>query len=267
MFVYFFFIFLLGLIFGSFLTSFPYRLLLGEKVPEGRSYCPKCKKIIHWYDNIPVLSFIFLSGKCRNCRKSIPWVYPLTEIVAGVSFLFVFIHYLSCSSLDTSPFCTLSFSLGVWVLPYFFFLIVTLFALFITDMQKQIIPDELSFVLLTVSFFVLVASGTDHLYSSLLSGFAASLFLLFLHLITLGKGMGLGDVKLAISLGLILGWPFVIVWIMGSFVLGAIAGVALILFGLSKFGKHIAFGPFLVLSFFIVLLWGDTLVHLLMPYL
>jgi leader peptidase (prepilin peptidase) / N-methyltransferase len=265
--IYYFFIFSLGLIFGSFLTSFPYRLLLGERFPKGRSYCPTCKKIIHWYDNIPLFSYLYLQGKCRNCKKKIPWEYPLTELITACAFVFVFHTFLFCTALSESPFCTISFAVGLWALPFFFGIVVALFALFITDIKEQIIPDELSFMLFVISFFMLVGSGTDTLYSSLLAGFAAALFLLLLHLITLGRGMGLGDVKLAISLGLILGWRYTIIWLMGSFVLGAIVGVALIGFGLSKFGKHIAFGPFLVLSFFIVLLWGDMLVHIFMPYL
>jgi leader peptidase (prepilin peptidase) / N-methyltransferase len=152
-------------------------------------------------------------------------------------------------------------------LPWLLFISVILLAIFITDWEAQIIPDELSFILFIFAFFVSLFSGTDMFFVRLLCGFTAALFLLLLHLGTLGRGMGLGDVKLALSLGLILGWPYVVVWLMGSFVLGAIIGVALIAFGQAKFGKHIAFGPFLIISFFVVLLWGDTLVRLFMPYL
>jgi prepilin signal peptidase PulO-like enzyme (type II secretory pathway) len=265
--IYYLFIFLLGLIFGSFLTSFPYRLLAGESMPKGRSRCPLCTHQINWYDNIPLISYFFLKGKCRNCKKPIPWIYPLIEFLTAISFVFIFNTFLSCEALSSSPFCTISFSIGLFALPFFFFLVVSLFALFITDMEEQIIPDELSFLLFIVSFFVLVGSGTDAVYSSLLAGFLSALFLLLLHLGTLGRGMGLGDVKLALSLGLILGWPYVVVWLMGSFVLGAVIGVLLIAFGQAKFGKHIAFGPFLVLSFFIVFVFGDKLVSVLMPYL
>jgi len=265
MFWYYSFIFLLGLVFGSFLTSFPYRLLIGELFPKGRSYCPQCKKQINWYDNIPLLSFILLKGKCRNCKKKIPLVYPITELSTGLLFVWIATGVLKCAS--SSPLCSISSLVGLCALPFLLFITFCLLAIFITDMEEQIIPDELSFILFVTSFFVIVLSGTDGLYLRLLCGFAASLFLLILHLITLGRGMGLGDVKLALSLGIILGWPYVVVWLMGSFVLGAVVGVVLIVFGMAKFGKHIAFGPFLIISFFIVLLWGDTLVRLFMPYL
>ena len=89
MFWYYSFIFLLGLVFGSFLTSFPYRLLIGELFPKGRSYCPQCKKQINWYDNIPLLSFILLKGKCRSCKKKIPLVYPITELSTGLLFVLI----------------------------------------------------------------------------------------------------------------------------------------------------------------------------------
>lgn len=266
MFIFYLFILLFGLIFGSFLTSFPYRLLIGEVLPKGRSYCPKCKKQINWYDNIPLFSYIFLKGKCRNCKKSIPWAYPLIEVSTGVTFLGIAYRIMHCNS-PTSPLCHLSSVLGPWALPCLLFVAFCLLAIFITDWEEQIIPDELSFVLFIVSFFVVLMSGTDTLYVRLLSGFAGALFLLLLHLGTLGRGMGLGDVKLAVSLGLILGWPYTVVWLMGSFVLGAVVGVLLIVLGFAKFGKHIAFGPFLIISFFIVLMFGDKLVSILMPYL
>ena len=107
--------------------------------------------------------------------------------------------------------------------------------------------------------FVIVLSRHEALFTSLLTGFGAALFLLILNLATLGKGMGLGDVKLAIPLGMLLGWPNTFYWMTLSFVLGAAVGVFLIAIGKAHFGKHIPFGPFLVLGYLIILIAGSHL--------
>src|SRR5580765_1026315 len=140
MIIYYFMLFILGLVFGSFLTSFPYRLLLGELFPKGRSYCPKCKKQINWYDNIPLLSFILLKGKCRNCKKKIPIGYPIIELSTGILFT-ILAYFVNHSSL----------ALQGWMLPFLLFVSVILIAIFITDWEEQIIPDELSFILFIAS--------------------------------------------------------------------------------------------------------------------
>ncbi len=254
-------ILLFGLVFGSFLTSFSYRILKGELLPKGRSYCPRCKKQIGWYDNIPLFSYLFLGGKCRNCKKHISARYPLIELSTGL--LFVLIAY----SINYGGLTLQELNLHDWALPFYFLVTVILVAVFVTDWEHQLIPDELSFALIIVSFAAILFSAGDLWYAHMLSGFGAALFLLLLHLVTLGRGMGLGDVKLAIGMGFLLGWPYTLTWLFTSFILGAIIGVALLTFGKAKFGKHIAFGPFLILSFFIVLLWGERVTGLLMPYL
>jgi prepilin signal peptidase PulO-like enzyme (type II secretory pathway) len=259
--LYYIIILLFGLIFGSFLTSFSYRILKGEILPKGRSYCPKCKKQIAWYDNIPLLSYLVLGGKCRNCGKHISIRYPLIEIATGI--LFVFISY----QLNSDGLALQGLELQGWALPFYLLVTVILVAVFITDWEHQLIPDELSFALIVVSFLAVLFTAFDAWYIHMLSGFGAALFLLLLHLFTLGRGMGLGDVKLAIGIGFILGWPYTLTWLFTSFILGAIIGVALLSLGHAKFGRHIAFGPFLILAFFVVLLWGDTVTGVLMPYL
>ena len=114
---------------------------------------------------------------------------------------------------------------------------------------------------------MIILFAPDKFYEYMLSGFIASLFLLLLNLFTLGRGMGLGDVKLALFGGVFFGWPLTLVWLVLSFIIGATIGIALIIFGKARFGKHIAFGPFLVISFFITLFMGDKLAVLLLPFL
>ena len=265
-----FLVFVLGLTFGSFLTSYTYRwprnLSFG-----GRSYCDNCRKKISWYDNIPLLSYFLLSGKCRNCQQKISFLYPLIEFVMGIMFIAIFYVFMRCpyvqgTSLDISIICSIKSTLGVYTLPYLFAVCVSLIAIFIIDLQTQYIPDELVFFILTLSLLVLIITANDSFYLTLFAAFFASTFFLFLNFITHGKGMGLGDVKLVLAGGLFFGMPFTISWLFLSFILGAVIGLTLIYFGKAKFKKPIAFGPFLVMSWFITMFWGDKLVSILIPW-
>ena len=131
--------------------------------------------------------------------------------------------------------------------------------MFVIYWEYQIIPDELVYVLLGIVVVIMFVSLGSETYVHMLSGFGAASFLLFLNLITLGRGMGLGDVKFAVAAGVLLGWPMTLVWMTMSFVLGAVVGLVLIGVGKAKFGRHIAFGPFLVISLFITMIWGHEI--------
>lgn len=274
-----------GLVVGSFLAAYTYRAPKDISIKHGRSFCPKCKKKISWHDNIPLFSFIILKGKCRNCKKKISFRYPLIEFSTALVFLTVYVLLNNCAQPDwtnqaglgatisqgvplyASGLCNLQTTLGQWALPYLLFVSAVFVAIFVIDFEHQIIVDELILSLFAISFLVILLSFPPTFYVRLLTGFAASLFLLLIHLATFGRGMGLGDVKLAIPAALILGWPSSLAWMFLSFVLGAIVGVLLILLKKAKFGKHIAFGPFMVISFFIALFWGDWLIGYIFPYL
>jgi leader peptidase (prepilin peptidase) / N-methyltransferase len=258
MLIYYVFILILGLIFGSFITSFTYRIMLGEILPQGRSHCPNCKSQILWYDNIPLFSYFVLKGKCRACHKHIGLRYPLIELSTAA----IFVMIASSPPQILLP----TFHMGIWTLPFLLLITCILIAIFVIDYEFQLIPDELSLAFFIISFSAVILFS-EPVYPSLLSGFSVALFLLMLHLITYGRGMGLGDVKLSLGIGILLGWPHTVSWLFSSFVLGAIVGIALLISGQAKLGKHIAFGPFLVIGFFIVLFFGDTLTTVLMPYL
>jgi prepilin signal peptidase PulO-like enzyme (type II secretory pathway) len=202
-----------------------------------------------WYDNIPLLSFFLLGGKCRHCNKNISWRYPAIEIGSSLGFLLIFLKFGSSGVLNL-----------LWL--WFVFLICLL--IFVIDLENQIIPDELSFLGFVATFFVFIDS--ERFFPSILTGFLCALFLLLVNLVTKGKGMGLGDVKLALFLGAFLGYPLSITWIFLAFLTGAFLGVILILGKKASFGRPIAFGPFLVLSFIAVLLWGDRLTNLLWSF-
>jgi len=253
-----------GLIAGSFLTAYTYRLPIGMSIKKGRSICPNCKKKISWYDNIPLLSFILLKGKCRKCGKKISIRYPLIEFVAVTGFVGIYYLLNSCgtnSMLSASYVCSWQARLGTLTLPFMLLVFLTVLAIFIIDLEKRIIPDELSFFGLALIFLSLLLIDPSVLYIHLLSGFGAAIFILLIHIVTSGKGMGLGDVKLALYIGAFLGWPGTAVWLFGAFLTGAIVGSILILIKKTSFGRQIAFGPFLILSLIITLIWGEALLR------
>jgi prepilin signal peptidase PulO-like enzyme (type II secretory pathway) len=255
-------LFILGLVAGSFLTAYTYRLPRGKSVKKGRSICPQCKKQIAWYDNIPLLSFILLKVRCRNCKKKISFRYPAIELGSALGFVGIYHLLTSCQQTSLNSICHWQTSLGLFTLPFFLLIFLILLAIFILDIEGKIIPDELNFLGLIFVFLVLLFFNPSELYLYLLSGFGAALFLLLIHILTSGKGMGLGDVKLALFSGTLIGWPLVVVWLFTAFLTGAFVGIILLLVKKISFGRHIAFGPFLVLSLIIALVWGETLLNL-----
>ncbi len=234
------FVFVFGLAIGSFLNVLIYRLPR-DLTLAGRSFCPRCKKQIAWYDNVPVLSFLALGGKCRHCRSPISLQYPLVELTTALLFMLVF--FLSQGSL--------------WLIAYGLWLVSALLVIFAVDLKHQIIPDLIVYPTILVALFFHLLNQQDNnltISNYLFSAFAASLFFLLLHLLTRGRGMGLGDVKFSFLMGLVLGFPKIIVAFYLAFLTGAIFGVILVLTGRKKFGEHLPFGPFLaggtILAFF-----------------
>lgn len=262
------FIFTLGAVVGSFLSAYTHRWPRGESVSYGRSYCPNCRKKIPWHDNIPLLSYFLLKGKCRNCRKKISLRYPLIEFFTGIVFTVIYYFLQNCSIYPLSAICGWQELLGGYALPFLLFTASALLAIFVIDFEEQLIPDRLAFLLFGTSFLLIVLSPTPDLYNRLLTGFSLAVFLLLLHLVTRGRGMGLGDVKLALFGGFFFNWPLALVWVYSSFVIGAAVGLLLIALDKAKFGKQIAFGPFLVISFFVTLFWGEQVRNgLMLPFM
>src|SRR5919106_5529644 len=209
---------LLGLAVGSFLNVVIWRVPRKESVVRPPSHCPQCETPISPRDNIPLLSWLFLSGKCRHCGNPIPVRYPLVEAGCGVLFAAVAARFGSS-----------------WELPAYLVLTAALLAISIIDLEHFIVPDRIT-APLTVSALALlglaaIAEGNGwRVGRALLGGVAFFAFLLFLNLLY-PKGMGMGDVKLSFPLGLYLGWlGWGQVFLAGflAFLLGAVVGVGLI---------------------------------------
>jgi prepilin signal peptidase PulO-like enzyme (type II secretory pathway) len=228
-------LFFVGILVGSFLSAFTYRFPRRMQFIRGRSICPFCNHVISWYDNIPVLSFIFLGGRCRHCRKKISFRYPLLEIFTGIAFVIV----------------------GADLIKIIISLIFI--SIFVIDLENHIIPDSLIFAGLAMVLLTL----KEGLFYGLFAGFLASDLLLLLNLVTGGKGMGLGDVKLAIVIGSLIGMKFLFVWLFFSFLIGAIVGIILVLLGRASLKQEIAFGPFMISGIYLTYLFGAEFLKLL----
>lgn len=250
-----FIVFLFGLSIGSFVNVVIYRTLNEESFVSGRSRCDHCRKQIAWYDNIPLLSFLLLSGKCRNCKKPISLQNPLVELMTAILFVWWYLVGFTIFRLTAAP--LLFVQRGYWLLVGVLLLIVL-----VIDLTTYLIPDFTVVVLSLAAFFYrlfLVQMGVmvpDDLWYAVISGAGLSLFFTSLILATKGRGMGWGDAKLAIALGLILGWPRSIIAVFLAFILGAFIGICLVLMRKKSFGQTIPFGPFLVAGTVLSLLYG-----------
>ncbi len=231
-----FLIFVLGACFGSFIAAFTWRYSHNISIAKGRSFCPKCKKQIVWYDNIPLFSYLVLRGKCRNCHKKISPRYFLIELFTALLFVFVgFLNYW-------------------YLLP----IVLLLIAIFVIDFEHQIIPDFLIFILFIYLTTYLLIFGTP-LFENLFAGFVCANIFLFLNLVTKGRGMGLGDSKLALVLGLSLGLSSSLIWLLVSFITGGIIAALLLILKKATPKTKIAFGPFLIFGYFVTMILGQQL--------
>jgi prepilin signal peptidase PulO-like enzyme (type II secretory pathway) len=255
-------IFLTGLVVGSFLNCVIYRLELPSDLPRrsslwralrGRSYCPYCKNTLSWQDLIPVLSFLTLKGRCRHCQKKISFQYPLVEIATGLLFVLIF---------------NFSAEGGQNLLNVGFLLLVACFLIiiFVYDLKYFIIPDKVIYpaILIVLGFRIrdLVDSWSPGLEDlrPFFAAFMAAGFFLFIIVVSRGRWMGLGDVKLAFLIGLFLSCPDILTALFFAFLIGAIIGVGLILAKRKTLKSEVPFGPFLVTGTFIALFWSPTII-------
>ncbi|MEK7127582.1 MAG: prepilin peptidase [Patescibacteria group bacterium] len=223
------FLFILGLCIGSFLNVLIWRLN-DEKAPkfwQGRSICPKCKHSLAWKDNIPLLSFILLNGRCRYCHKKISLQYPLVELLTAVVTVLLATNFIS-------------------LLTAYCFIVI-----FFSDWIYGLIPDEATLILLIVGIFLN--------WNNWLIGLLALLVLLSVFLVTRGRGIGFGDVKLIFPLGLLLGWPKILVMFYAASIMGGGYALFLLVLHRKKFGDTIALGPFLIIGTVAALCIKDSL--------
>lgn len=249
------FIFIFGLLIGSFLNCLIWRLHTGEGM-WNRSYCPRCRKQIAWHDNIPVLSFIILKGKCRGCHQSISWQYPTVELIIGLLFAVAFYYNYQLSIINYQ----LIFNLSILKLLRDFLLISVMTVIFIYDLRWYLILDKVTvpaFIILSGINLILGFNWQNLLLSVIIGGG----FFLIQFLVSNGKWIGGGDIRLGALMGASLGYPSILTAVFIAYILGSIIGVGLIIFGKKQWGSKVPFGTFLAVASIIVLFWGDQLVN------
>jgi len=252
------FVFMVGAVVGSFVNVVIERTIAGEDWIKTRSRCDKCKKVIAWYDNIPLLSYMLLGRRCRHCKARISIQHPAVEFLVGSLFVWWYGVGFAFFKLTQAP-------LSV-VQPLFWLIVgVLLLMVFITDLKYMIIPDYavvgLGLLALMYRVYLAYAGAMQiaDLWGAILGGVIASGVFFLLWLVTKGKGMGFGDVKYVLVMGWLLGWQRLIVGLMAAFISGAVVGLGLIIFGKKKLKQALPFGPFLVGATGLSLVFGFSI--------
>ena len=234
------FIFLFGIVIGSFLNVCIYRIPMHETIVSERSHCMKCGYQLAWYDLVPLFSWLFLRGRCRKCKAPISPQYPIVEAVNGILYVLIFI--VKDFTLESVFYCLF---------------VSALIVLSVIDWRTYEIP-------IVVNIFIL-ALGVIHLLTDLknwpiyiIGFFCVSIFLYLIVVISKGRAMGGGDVKLMAVAGLLIGWQNIII----AFFLGCIIGsiIHLIRMRVSDAENVLAMGPYLAVGLFIAAMWGQNMI-------
>lgn len=235
-------LFFIGLFFGSFLNVAIDRLPKGKSFVTGRSHCESCHHVLIWRDLIPLLSYIVAFGKCRYCKASLSLKYPFFEILTGILFAAAF-YFLTLGK-NTSQIVSWQFVLS---LIYSLYVLCSFLIIFFIDLEHGLIPDKIIFPAIGISLIFLLVAHLDISY--LLAALGAFLFFYAIYRLTRKKGMGFGDVKLSILLGLFLGFPKIVIALYIAFLTGAVISLILIIAKKKKFhGGSIPFGPFMAVG-------------------
>ncbi len=236
-----------GLCIGSFLNVCIYRLPHSKSIIRPRSSCPECNTLIKFYDNIPVLSYLWLKGRCRYCKVRISLRYPLIELITG---LCAFSTYMK-------------FGLTFEGVIYFIF-IASLITISFIDIDHQIIPDVISLPGIIICFFASFALPTirftDSLLGILIGGGSLLVIAWAYETIRKRPGMGGGDIKLLAMIGALIGWQGVFFTIYIASAVGTVAGIGTMLYSKKKdFKLAIPFGPFLSMGAITHIFWGEVI--------
>ena len=234
-------IFIFGITIGSFLNVCIYRIPLGESIVTAPSHCMTCGRKLKWYDMVPVFSWLVLGGKCRNCKSKISVQYPIIEGVNGI--LYVMICAVNGLEWNSVIYC---------------FMASALLVLSIIDWRTYEIPFGIN-VFLFVLGIAMTILDRGNLVEHLIGMICVSGLLGILYLLTSGRAIGGGDIKLMFACGLILGWKLILL----AFFLGCIIGsvVHIIRMSVKKAGRMLAMGPYLSAGILLAALWGNAWIN------
>ncbi len=245
---------LLGLILGSFVNAFVWRLHEGKDWLKGRSECPNCHHQLAAKDLLPLVSWLFLKGKCRYCQKPISLQYPLVEFLTAVLFALSYIYWpSSLQGIEIAIFC-------IWLV-----MVVVLLALAVYDARWRLLPD---YLVLTLGIFVVISlilesikSGGNVLLGALWGILIIGGLFYVLYQVSGGKWIGGGDVKLGVALGALVGGPLasVLLLLMAS-TSGTIYSLPFVATGKAKRNTQVPFGPFLILAVILTRIFGHIII-------
>lgn len=234
-------VFVYGIVIGSFVNVLICRLPEHENIATERSHCMSCGHKLRWYDLVPLFSWLFLRGKCRYCGARISAQYPIVEAINGLGYvLILFVNGISLSS----------------ILYMLCFSILT--AIAVIDWRTYEIPVGLNIAILALGVAGTIADYRNVWYH-LIGMVSVSGFLLLLYIVTRGRGIGGGDIKLMGAAGLLLGWKHIIFALVIGCVIGSV--VHIILMKVKGKNRVLAFGPYLATGLFAVMLWGSQMIN------
>lgn len=252
--------FSVGVAVGSFIHVLVYRTVeTDEDWKTGRSRCDHCHTLVEWYDNIPLLSYILLRGRCRSCHKRISPSHLFVELLTGILFVWWYFAFAVFFQLVDQPFAVLQ--------PLFWLLVGLLsVVIVVADLKYFLIPDWAVAALGVITLLyriVLVWHGVmrmEDFVATIIASLAAAFIFWLLWYGSRGRALGFGDVKLVLVLGLLVGWPKLLFALFAAFVSGAVVGIVLLLLGKRTRKQAVPFGPFLILGSFVALVWGGPVV-------
>lgn len=233
-------VFLYGIVIGSFLNVCIYRIPKKENIATTRSHCMSCGYQLKWYDLVPLFSYLVLRGKCRKCGSRISVQYPLVEALNGALYFLIFWRY--GLSVDSLLYCLLFSALIV---------------LSVIDFRTYEIPVGINIFILTLGL-IRIVTDLPHWLSYGIGLLSVSIPLLLIYLVTKGRGIGGGDVKLMAAAGLLIGWKLNVLGFLLGCILGSIIHVCRM--KLSGEGRTLAMGPYLAMGIAISVMWGEQMI-------
>lgn len=240
-------IFLYGIIIGSFLNVCIYRIPKKENIATTRSHCMSCGYQLKWYDLVPLFSYLVLRGKCRKCGSRISVQYPLVEALNGGLYLLIFWRY--GLSVDSLLYCLL---------------VSALIVLSVIDFRTYEIPVGINIFILTLGL-IRIVTDLSHWFSYGIGLLSVSIPLLLIYLVTKGRGIGGGDVKLMAATGLLIGWKLNVLGFLLGCILGSVIHVCRM--KLSGEGRTLAMGPYLAMGIAISAMWGEEMIAWYLSFL
>lgn len=253
------FTFVLGICFGSFINAYVYRKDKNISI-KGRSFCPSCKKTLAWYDLIPVISYLTLTGKCRYCKKKISFQYPLVEILSGLSLVLLFWSF--GIFFNNSQNYILFVKILLLSLLSFVFVLVSVY-----DAKFKYVLSNFVYIGITASLVLnfIIYYQQDSLHKSDMMVYFSAIAIpvavfYFLYKYSKEKWMGAGDVEVAALIGVFLDWPLTLISFYFSFFVASIYGLALIYLKKGKMKSAIPFVPFLISGIYFALAFGKIII-------